>query len=164
VAPGTDRESNVADFVVDTGCQTDNSGTDQGCQTKRILKLGIATQCNLAEDGAQLNLQALLHAEAHIATLEKQMGLMNDEIVAAKRLSAASRPTVAPTAASAGAATWASPEEVFELFRRKRCELGDECERSTSDAMDEQLLEALKRMTAIELRRCQADISAQLKA
>jgi hypothetical protein len=94
---------------------------EAGCQTKRTLKLGVATQC----DFASVNVKPVQRVDT-------------------------------------GAATWASPEEVFELFRRKRGELGVECEQSTSDLMDAQLLESLKGMSAIELRRCQTDISAQL--
>jgi hypothetical protein len=51
------------------------------------------------------------------------------------------------------AAARASPEEVLELIRRKRGETGGECDQSTSDLMDAQLLEALEGMSAIELRR-----------
>jgi hypothetical protein len=97
------------------------SYVDVGCQTKRTLKLGVATQCDFTSK--------VVESVQQVDT---------------------------------GAASWASPEEVFELFRRKRGELGVECEQSTSDLMDAQLLEALKGMSAIELRCCQADISAQL--
>jgi hypothetical protein len=179
---------------------------DVGCQTKRTLKLGVATQCDIIKkDNDSFHQDALLHAERHIAKLEAHLGAMemdaeefesrvrNERDLAGRRFDEllrlrgalagqarcdfTSKVVESVQQVDTGAASWASPQEVFELFRRKRGELGVECDQSTSDLMDAQLLEALKGMSAIELRRLlealkgmsaiemqryQADISAQL--
>jgi hypothetical protein len=151
-------------YGTDRDCQTDSKVTDIGCQTKRTLKLGVATQCNLAVDEAQLNLKALRHAESHITTLDKHIVTLESEILAAERLSAASRRASKGHEAQSVAndsRKWLSPEGVFQLFRQKRGELG-EIDEPTSAMMDEQLLDSLKQMTPNELRQSQSEITRML--
>jgi hypothetical protein len=53
---------------------------------------------------------------------------------------------------------WLSAEAVYELFQQKRNELGDRCAEQDKITIDTQLLESLRRMSPIELRRIQAQI------
>ena len=53
------------------------SMADVGCQTKRSLKLGVATQCGIIKkDNDSFHQDALLHAERHIAKLEAHLDAM----------------------------------------------------------------------------------------
>jgi hypothetical protein len=61
------------------GCNVGDKAAmaDVGCQTKRTLKLGVATQCDISnKNNDSFPQDALLHAERHIAKLETHLGAM----------------------------------------------------------------------------------------